>query len=105
MSNLLENSLRYTDNGGRLIISLEQSEKNINLLFEDSAPGVPEEALEHLFERLYRLEKSRSRALGGAGLGLSICRNIVTAHAGEISASPSKLGGLCVRVCLPHYGH
>src|SRR5260221_6785742 len=69
--------------------------------FEDTAPGVPSEALPHLFERFYRVEGSRSRANGGTGLGLSICRSIAAAHGGEIAASPSPLGGLRVSVILP----
>jgi two-component system, OmpR family, sensor histidine kinase BaeS len=100
-SNLLENSLRYTQPDGCLEIKLQRQENEIELAFEDSAPGVPEAALGHLFERLYRVDQSRSRVFGGAGLGLSICRNIVNAHEGEISAKPSKLGGLCICIRLP----
>jgi len=69
--------------------------------FEDSAPGVPAESLGRLFERFYRVEGSRSRANGGAGLGLALCRSIADAHGGEIRADPSPLGGLRVRVTLP----
>lgn len=101
-SNLLENSLRYTDSGGRLEISQHDTDKNTTLVFADSAPGVPTTALDKLFDRLYRLEQSRNRALGGAGLGLSICRNIVEAHDGVISAHASPLGGLSVHVTFPH---
>ena len=101
LANLLENSLRYTDAGGRLEIALEQEKGRAMLTFRDSAPGVPAADLERLFERLYRVEGSRSRASGGAGLGLSICRNIVEAHGGNISAAPSPLGGLAVTVALP----
>jgi len=100
-TNLLENSLRYTDSNGYLEISQKNEENYSIFWFADSAPNVPDEALEHLFKRLYRVDKSRSRALGGAGLGLSICRNIVEAHEGKISASHSELGGLCVQISLP----
>ena len=68
---------------------------------QDTAPGVPTEALPHLFERLYRVEGSRSRESGGAGLGLAICKNIVDAHDGTIEAKSSPLGGLWIRVTLP----
>ena len=71
------------------------------ICIEDSVPGVPESDLERLFERLYRVEVSRSRAAGGTGLGLAICRNIVEAHAGNIDAQPSELGGLKILVALP----
>lgn len=99
--NLLENSLRYTDKPGQLRISTRMQVGWVDILFEDSPPGVPDEALPHLFERLYRVESSRNRATGGAGLGLSICRNIVDAHGGSISAAHSALGGLEIRVHLP----
>jgi two-component system sensor histidine kinase BaeS len=99
--NLLQNSLRYSDAGGRLEIRAEVAEGRLALDFDDTPPGVPEAALEHVFDRFYRVEASRSRAHGGAGLGLAICRNIVAAHAGRISARHSPLGGLGVRVELP----
>jgi len=99
--NLLSNSLRYTDAGGRLVVRTDMEGGRWRAEFCDSAPGVPEASLPRLFERFYRVEASRSRAHGGAGLGLAICRNIVAAHAGRIEAVPSPLGGLCVRVDLP----
>jgi two-component system, OmpR family, sensor histidine kinase BaeS len=99
--NLLENSLRYTDKPGQLQISTQVRAGGVDIVFDDSPPGVPDEALPHLFERLYRVESSRNRATGGAGLGLSICHNIVEAHGGKISASHSPLGGLEIRVHLP----
>ena len=103
-TNLLENGLRYTDSGGQLEIHVSKASKTVIVDFLDSAPGVPEEALSKLFERLYRVDKSRSRALGGAGLGLAICYNIVEAHEGQISAHHSPLGGVGIKVELPLYG-
>ncbi len=104
-TNLLENSRRYTDPGGRLEITLDaakgEADGCYHLLLQDTAPGVPDQALPRLFERLYRVDKSRSRSLGGAGLGLAICRNIVAAHGGHIEAADSTLGGLALRIRLP----
>jgi len=71
------------------------------LSFQDTAPCVPEEELPRLFDRLYRVESSRSRTSGGAGLGLAICRNIVDALEGTIVALPSALGGVRIVVELP----
>jgi two-component system sensor histidine kinase BaeS len=100
--NLLRNSLRYTDPGGGLRVAVGR-EPNGPLVvdFRDTAPGVPEEALVRLFERLYRVDASRSRATGGAGLGLAIARNVAEAHGGTISARAAPEGGLWVRVELP----
>ena len=100
-SNLLENSLRYTDAPGHLKISFKSDSQQLKIRIEDSAPGVPDNALPKLFERLYRVDESRSRLSGGSGLGLTICETIVKAHQGEISATHSALGGLCICISLP----
>lgn len=100
-SNLLDNSLKYTDSGGRLQVVLREDNSNVTIDFSDSAPNVPEAELDRLFERLYRVESSRNRLTGGAGLGLAICRNIVTAHNGSITAQASPMSGLWIRIVLP----
>ena len=99
--NLIENSLRYTDSPGRLAVSCEIQGNEVVIDFRDSAPGVPDHAMPSLFERLYRVEESRSRQTGGSGLGLSICEAIVEAHNGNIAATHSDLGGLCVSLRFP----
>lgn len=106
--NLLENSLRYTDAGGELQVSAaierDAGRPVLALRFDDSAPGVAEHELPRIFERLYRAEASRTRAmgdLGGSGLGLAICRAIVQAHAGQIRAESSSRGGLRITLTLP----
>jgi two-component system sensor histidine kinase BaeS len=99
--NLLENSLRYTDCGGKIKLSVEKSPSAIVLQFDDSNPGVPEEMLPKIFDRFFRVEPSRSRELGGSGLGLAICKTIIEAHSGTISASKSELGGIKVQIVLP----
>ena len=99
--NLLENSARYTDPGGRVRVAARRDGERVVVEFEDSAPGVPPEALPQLFERGSRVDESRSRANGGSGLGLAICRSIAAAHDGDIAASPSPLGGLRIAVSLP----
>jgi two-component system sensor histidine kinase BaeS len=100
-TNLLENTLRYTDPGGRLRISARTEAKRLTLQFDDTAPAPPRSTLPRLFERFFRAEPSRSRALGGSGLGLAICKSLVEAHGGSINASLSELGGLAVRIELP----
>jgi two-component system sensor histidine kinase BaeS len=100
-TNLLENTLRYTDGGGRLRIFLGVRGRRLVLQFDDTAPAPPRTALPHLFERFFRTEPSRSRASGGSGLGLAICKAIVEAHGGSIGANLSELGGLCIRIELP----
>jgi two-component system sensor histidine kinase BaeS len=103
-SNLIENTLRYADAPGILKIGQKCTANRLILFFEDSGPGVPEGALDRLFDRLYRVDRSRSRAQGGSGLGLSICKSIVNALGGEIRASNGNSGGLRIEVELPHTG-
>ena len=101
VSNLVENALRYTDPPGRIEIACRRENGCALIEIRDSPPGVPAHMLEQLFERFFRADASRSRVSGGAGLGLAICRNIVEAHDGTISAQPSALGGVCITVRLP----
>lgn len=96
--NLLTNSFAYTDSGGKVKVKLEQKAQTLILTVTDSAPGLPLEDCELMFEPLYRHNSSREMRESGAGLGLSICKNIVEAHQGSISAKPSELGGICVTV-------
>jgi two-component system sensor histidine kinase BaeS len=100
-NNILENSVRYADPGAVLLVRLVTRQSEVVIDFEDSGPGVPPTCLPYLFERFYRVDPSRSRATGGAGLGLAICHNIVDAHGGTITARPSTLGGLWIRIALP----
>ncbi len=102
VDNLLGNTLRYTDAPGRVRVSLAAaSDRHVRLVVEDTPPGVPADALPQLFDRLFRVERSRNRAAGGAGLGLAICRAIVDAHEGRIEARASTLGGLAIAIHLP----
>jgi two-component system sensor histidine kinase BaeS len=104
IQNILDNSLAYTDTPGRIVMTVSHTATKASITVEDTLPGVNESDCEKLFDPLFRQEASRSRRTGGAGLGLAICRNIVTAHGGSISASPSSLGGLCVHIEIPVSG-
>lgn len=101
VDNLLANARRYTEAPGVVRVALARESGELALVVEDSAPGVAPEHLPKLFDRLYRVDVSRRRADGGAGLGLAICRAIVEAHGGRIAAARSALGGLRVEVRLP----
>lgn len=98
--NLAQNSVRYTDAGGCVRLTIDVTECVV-LSWEDSAPGVEADEIPHLFDRFYRVEKSRQRALGGSGLGLSIVANIAEAHHADICAQPSELGGLLIKIAFP----
>lgn len=102
-TNILENSCRYTDAGGKVLIQVSTDEtRNLwQVKIEDSSPGVDQTQLPRLFDRLYRAEQSRSRETGGSGLGLAICRSIALAHGGSITANHSPLGGVQILFSLP----
>lgn len=100
-SNLIENALRYADKPGSLTIHQHQTDGRLIITFEDSGPGVPENELPNLFERLYRAEPSRSRKTGGSGLGLAICKAIIDGHKGKITAVNSEGRGLRIEISLP----
>ncbi len=102
LSNLLENSLRYTNAPGQIQVHWRLQQELVLFTVEDSAPGVAAEHLHRLFEPLFRLDTARTRTgQHGSGLGLSIVRAIVQAHQGKVQAKPSPLGGLTIEVALP----
>ncbi len=85
--NLVENGIKYNVPGGKLFITLHRQDENAIFQVRDTGVGIPEEALSHIFERFYRVDKARSRKSGGSGLGLSIVRNMVERNQGEIQVS------------------
>lgn len=101
IANLLENTWRYTDEGGEVQLSIQMTDENWQLHVDDSPPGVTDEELKHLGDRFYRVDSSRNRATGGSGLGLALSQQITEAHGGTISFSHSPLGGLRATLCLP----
>ena len=100
LTNLITNSIRYTTLPGKIVISGRPRNDRFEICIEDSPPGVSATERARLLEPLYRVDHSRSREFGGAGLGLAIASNIATAHGGELVLDSSELGGLAVRFTL-----
>jgi len=98
--NLLDNALKYTAQGS-VSLSLSRSDKNAVITVTDTGMGIPEEHLEHIFERFYRVDKARSRSEHGTGLGLAIVKYIVEAHSGKIEVSSQAGKGSTFTVTLP----
>src|SRR2546430_1923857 len=99
--NLLDNSLKYTQPGGKIRLQAQRSGEEIALSVSDTGLGISEADLPRVFERFYRADKARSRELGGTGLGLSIVKHIAQMHGGTVEAE-SELGlGTTIRVSLP----
>ncbi len=104
VGNLIDNALRYTPPGGSIRLNIRRNNDNVELTVSDEGPGIPENELVHVFDRFWRGEKSRARATGGAGLGLSIARQLVEAQGGRISARNRKPRGFEVQIVLPGNG-
>lgn len=101
--NLLENGIKYNRAGGTLYVSILRGEENAILTVKDSGVGIPEDAISHIFERFYRVDKARSRKSGGAGLGLSIVRNLVERNGGHIAVSSIVGEGTTFTVTFPAF--
>jgi signal transduction histidine kinase len=100
--NLLENALQYSPPGSKVAIQVERNGGSTACVsVQDSGPGIPEEQLLHVFQRFYRGDPSRSRSTGGFGLGLAICKAMVTAYGGQIQAVNRDGQGTEMRVQLP----
>jgi two-component system, OmpR family, sensor histidine kinase BaeS len=100
IGNLLENALTHTPSGGTVRLDCEKHPTHLELRVSDTGTGIPPEALERIFERMYRLDTSRNRATGGSGLGLAIVKTIVQLHGGEIAAANRNQCGaeFCIRL-------
>jgi two-component system sensor histidine kinase VicK len=99
--NIIHNAYKYTAEGGQITISLEQQREQAVMQVSDDGIGIPAADVERVFERFYRVDKNRSRAYGGTGLGLPIARELVAAHGGTISLSSELQQGTTVTVTLP----
>jgi two-component system sensor histidine kinase BaeS len=100
-TNLLQNTLRYSESPAKLAIRVGRDGNEARIDWEDSPPGVHDNDLERLTDRLFRVDGSRSSASGGSGLGLAIVQAIISAHGGRMQPSHSALGGLHWRIWLP----
>ena len=99
--NLVENAIKYNHSGGQVTVTAYRKEKHVYLSVEDTGNGIPEELRERVFEPFFRVDKSRSRELGGVGLVLALVREIVTVHDGSIAVRPNPSGGTVFDVILP----
>ena len=101
--NLIENGIKYNIAGGRLSVTLSRDEDNAYLEVKDTGMGIPEDAIPHLFERFFRVDKARSRQTGGSGLGLAIVRAIIQRNRGEITVSSVLDQGTTFTVSFPAF--
>jgi len=103
LDNLIENALRYTPAGGRITLSLTDESDNIMIKVADTGQGIPDDEIEHIFDRFYRLEKNRTASDTNAGLGLSIAKRIIDLHGSTIKAASKLNQGTTFSFSLPTY--
>ncbi len=101
ITNLVENAIKYNKENGWVHVSLNADHKNCHIEVADSGIGIPQEAVEHVFERFYRVDKSHSREIGGTGLGLAIARSAVVMHRGAIRVYSQVGAGTTFTVRIP----
>jgi two-component system sensor histidine kinase BaeS len=104
LGNVLDNSLRYTDAPGQVVVQIQSDGAHVTISAEDTAPGLSPTDLTRVFEPLYRADAARGREAGGSGLGLAICQQIAKAHHGVIRAEASARGGVKFLIELPLVG-
>lgn len=102
IGNLFSNALRHTPSGGRIHVEVNCTPSEVLLKVHDSGPGIPEDALPHIFDRFYRADKSRSREQGGTGLGLAIARQLAEAQGGSLTAENHPQGGALFTLVFPY---
>jgi len=101
LRNLLENAVAHTAKGGTITVAAKQQEKWVEVSVTDTGEGIPAEDLPNIFERFYRVDKSRTRATGGSGLGLTIAKRLVEAHGGKIKVQSEMRKGSCFTFTIP----
>src|SRR5206468_4334605 len=99
--NLLDNAVKYSEEGGKVEISAHVEGFTVAISVRDHGIGIPSRDLERIFERFYRVDRTRSRATGGTGLGLAIVRHVAQAHGGEVSVESSEGDGSTFTLKLP----
>ena len=100
--NLISNAIRYTNLNGEILIKLYKKSDFIKIIVKDNGIGIPEESLDYIFERFYRVDKSRCRNTGGTGVGLTICKSIVDLHKGKIEVKSKLNEGSEFIITLPN---
>lgn len=102
LDNILSNAVKYSPEGGKISVAVEEKERHLKISVSDEGVGIPKESISQVFERFYRVDKARSRRLGGTGLGLAIAKQIIIAHGGSIELDSEWTVGTTITLTLPY---
>ena len=102
VNNIIQNAVKYNNEYGSIAIDIEEDKKDCIIKVRDTGIGIEEDKVEHIFDAFYRIDKSRSRKIAGAGLGLAITKDIINSHGGDIRYFPNEEGGSIFEITLPH---
>ena len=98
--NLIENAIKYNNDGGTVSVSIEENDEFAKVIVSDTGPGIAKEDWEKIFEPFFRVDKSRSRMMGGAGLGLALVKEIAVQHGGDVRVADSSGNGTTIELSL-----
>ena len=101
LGNLVENAVKYSDDNGRVDITIRGESDRVSVAVADHGPGIPHQDLDRIFERFYRVDRARSRDTGGTGLGLAIVRHVASNHGGDVSVSSVEGEGSTFTFTIP----
>ncbi|MEJ2738724.1 MAG: ATP-binding protein, partial [Dehalococcoidia bacterium] len=101
LHNLIDNALAHTPEGGTVTVSARQIDQQVEISVSDTGKGIPEKDLPNIFERFYRVDRSRTRTTGGSGLGLTISKGLIEAHGGKIEVESTTGKGSRFRFTIP----
>ncbi|MEE0673529.1 MAG: ATP-binding protein, partial [Enterocloster sp.] len=101
VTNLVENAIKYNVDSGWVRVTLDADHKYFYVKVADSGIGIPEDSVDHIFERFFRVDKARSREVGGTGLGLSITKNVIQMHHGVIDVESTQGEGTTFSMRIP----
>src|SRR5262249_50271525 len=101
LTNLFDNSIRHTPNGGSVVVTAKETNRESQILVQDTGSGIPAEHLGRIFERFYRLDPGRSRMDGGTGLGLAIVKHLMEAHGGHVTVESALGDGTTMTLSFP----
>ena len=101
ITNLVENAIKYNVDSGWVRVKLDADHKYFYVKVADAGIGIPEDCIDHIFERFFRVDKARSREVGGTGLGLSITKNVIQMHHGVIDVDSTPGEGTTFSVRIP----